>query len=49
MSAQGIMLLIWTSKVPSSNSGWNTGYPDLIFSWLSSVPLGKCEFNAAQY
>jgi len=39
MPAQGIMLLIWTSKVPHSNSDWNTGYPDLIFSWFSSVPL----------
>jgi len=49
MSAQGIMLLMWTSKIPGSNSGSNTGYPDLIFSWFSSVPLGKRECNAAQY
>jgi hypothetical protein len=30
-----------------SNPGWDIGYPDLIFSWLSSVPPGDCWGNTS--
>jgi hypothetical protein len=34
-----ILLRIW--KVPRSNLGPKTGYPDSEFSWFSSAPPGK--------
>jgi hypothetical protein len=38
-----LTLLLHLQEVPGSNLGLETSYPDWGFSWISSVPPGKCQ------
>jgi hypothetical protein len=41
-----LTILLHNLKVPGSNLGPGTGYTDMFFSWLSSVPPGVCRDSA---
>jgi hypothetical protein len=42
VAVEWLTLFLRISEVPGSNLDPETGYPDLRFSWFSSVPPGEC-------